>query len=196
MKFLISCVLFLAILLSGCRTAPADLDMSTTDFESYTVVLVPNLQTNQLDVMTDPQGWDKDDKQKGWVGFARGKYGSVNFVLNELPSKSVCTDTPSTSADFVITKLELTKNGNPQTQKGKNFGTNQTGWIENAFSQMNPADGVVIDVDKSKGSTSYVLENKNNDRSQRKAYYQITVTRCSDDLSLMTDPGIGNGGRR
>lgn len=196
MKFLISCVLFLAILLSGCRTAPADLDMSTTDFESYTVVLVPNLQTNQLDVISDAQGSDKDDKQKGWVGFARGKYGSINFALNELPAKSACTNNPATSADFVITKLELTKNGDPQIQKGKDFGTNQNGWIEKAFPQMNSANGVVIDVEKSKGSTSFVLENKNNDRSQRTAYYQITATRCSDDLSLVTDPGIGNGGRR
>jgi hypothetical protein len=157
---------------------------------------VPNLATNTLDIITPAQGWESAGKNNGWVGFYPDTHGAITFAMNELPARNTCTDDPETSAAWVITKFYLTKNGKPQTQKGNNFGTNQTGWIENAFRQMNPANGEVLNVTKDDGKTSFVLEDLNNDRSARTAYYQISATRCSDGFTLVTDPGIGNGGRR
>ncbi len=192
MKVLTSCLLVLLLL--GCTTTSAQVGVLSADPERFTVVLNPNLDENRLDILSPPQGWDKVDKKNGWVGFDLNESGTVTFIMNELPSKSVCTDDPETSAGWVITKFELTKNGKKETQKGHNFGTQQKGWIERAFPQMNPDDGSVLNADKSKASISFVLDNLNNDDKQRTSYYQVTATRCSDGLSLMTDPGIGNRG--
>ncbi len=196
MKFLIACVLLVGAVLSGCAPVATEPDPRNNGIDHYTVVLAPNLATNTLDILSGPQGWESAGKQNGWVGFYPDTYGSILFMMDEKPSKSACTDDPETSAGWVITKLYLTKNGKPQTQKGNNFGTNQTGWIARAFPQMNSTNGEVLNVDKSKGQISFVLTDENNDRSARTAYYQISATRCSDGYTLTSDPGIGNGGRR
>lgn len=190
MKFLITLVAVSCTLLSGC----APMGRAGQTFVPYGVILQPNIAANKLDIVSPAQGWESAGKQNGWVGFYPGTHGAITFTLNELPSKGACTDNPDTSATWVITKIYLTKNGNPQTQKGNNFGTSQTGWIENAFGQMDPTNGEVLNVAKSNAGTSFVLEDLNNDNSQRTAYYQITAARCSDGFELTTDPGIGNGG--
>lgn len=195
MKYLIACLLLASTWLVGCAPMPNGTETNGPEFQPYTVVLEPNLTTNTLDVITPAQGWESAGKQNGWVGFYPETYGAILFTMNELPIKNACTSDSTTTAQWVITKFELTKNGNPQTQKGNNYGTNQTGWIANAFPQMNPANGEALNVSKAEGRISFLLEDLNNDTSQRTAYYQITATRCSDGYSLKTDPGLGNGGR-
>lgn len=194
MKVLTTCLLLSFLL--GCTATSAQVDETDPDFESYSVELQANLAENRLDILTPAAGWGKAGKKNGWVGFARGKFGTVTFSMKEESAHTTCTIDPDTSADWVLTKIELTKNGHPPTQKGHDFGTRQKGWIERAFPQMDPSDGSVLDVDKSKASISFVLDDLNNDRNPRYPYYQITATRCSDGLSLMTDPGLGNGGRK
>lgn len=182
-------------LISGCAPATS-LNLLSTDFESYTVVVVPNVAENRLDIITPPQGLDATGKNNGWVGFGRGKYGTILFTLNELPSRPACNADPALSAEWVLTLVQLTKNGNPVTQKGNNFGTSQQGWIEDAFPQMDSQDGVAFAATKDSGRTRFTLENLNNNNGRRDAYYQLKATRCSDNLELTTDPGVGNGGRR
>ena len=186
-------VMTIAVLCAACAAPIMEPDTFNCACENYGVVLKPNLATNTLDVETWPQGWEKAGKQKGWVGFSPGKSGTITFNLNADPEKPVCTNDPNTSAKWVISKIELSNNGHPQSQKGNNFGTSQTGWIANAFPQMNSANGEIID--SGIGSIAVVVKDLNNHNGNQTAYYQITAKRCSDGHPLMTDPGIGNGGR-
>lgn len=185
-------VMIIALLCTACAISPRE---TTSDIENHTVVLVPNLAAEPpvLEIVSPAQGCDSNGKKKGWVCFKRGNSGTILFILDALPSKPVCTDDVNTSAVWVISKVELTKNGNPQTEKGNNFGTPQEGWIKDAFPQMNPANGEIDDPNI--GKIAVTVQNLNNNNGVRDAYYQVTAKRCSDGLELMTDPGIRNGGR-
>ena len=181
-------------LISGC----ASLNVLNDQFESYVVLMEEDSGT--LEILSEPQGWlsdptDCDDpdnpnypcKKNGYVGFAPKKDGIIVLALKE--SFSTC----ATGADWVITKIELSKNGNPNTQKGHNFGSNQRGWLTTAFPQADDK-GVVHDVSKDNGTASFVVGNQNNNRGRQWAYYQVTATKCSDGSEVMTDPGWQNGG--
>jgi hypothetical protein len=172
------------ILISGC----ASINVLNDQFESYVVLMEEDSGT--LEILSEPQGWEANvpGKEPGYVGFAPNKHGIIVLSLNE--SFSTC----ATGADWVITKIELSKNGNPATQKGNNFGSNQKGWLTTAFPQAND-NGVVRDVSKDNGSTSFVVGNQNNNRGRQMAYYQVTATKCADGEEVTTDPGWNNGGR-
>ena len=187
-------VMTIALLCAACTSPPEQLNLLSQDFENYQVILIPSLAEKRLDVYSEAQGWEKDGKNKGWVGFAPGKSGTITFTLNALPLKPVCTADEATTAEWVISKVELTKNGNPQTQKGHNFGSEQRGWIERAFPQMDPETGKIEG--GGIGTIAVVVQDLNNDRGKQTGYYQVTARRCSDDLELVTDPGFSNGGRR
>lgn len=182
----LSIVLLMAslVLISGCTS----INVLNNQFESYVVLMEESSGT--LDILSGPQGWESSaaDKEPGYVGFAPDRYGIIVLSLNE--SFSSC----ATGADWVITKIELSKNGNPGTQKGINFGSNQKGWLTTAFPQAND-DGIVLDVSKDTGTTSFVVGNQNNNRGRQWAYYQVTATKCADGSEIMTDPGWQNGGR-
>lgn len=182
-------------LLTGCASTQS-LNLLGNDFKAFTVVVVPNVAENRLDIITPPQGLDSSGKQNGWVGFERGSYGTILFTLNELPSRPRCHTDPALSAEWVLTLVQLTKTGNPTTQKGSNFGSKQEGWIENAIPQMDPADGIAYEKTKNNGLTSFMLANLNNNSGRKDGYYQIKAKRCTDGFELATDPGWGNGGRR
>jgi hypothetical protein len=188
-------VMIIALLCAACASPPREINILSSNFENYTVILRPNpkAQSPVLEIVSPAQGFESDGKKNGWVGFSRGKNGTILFTLDALPSKPLCTDDPANSAEWVISKVELTKNGNPQTEKGNIFGTPETGWIESAFPQMNSSNGVIED--PAIGSIAVVVQNLNNNNGAMTAYYQITARRCSDGYELKTDPGLRNGGR-
>lgn len=190
----ISSTVGIAIIMVGCCGTP------DSPYRNYTVTLKPS--DKALEITSDPQGWEAnktwradDGKQtlknkKGYVGFERNTYGSILLALEQFPSGSTCTDDPGT---WVITRIALSKNGNRNTQKGNNFGSNQSGWLTNAFPQADE-NGIVLDVDKSAGVASFLMHNSNNDEGKQWAYYEVTATRCSDGATATTDPAIQNGG--
>jgi len=186
-------VMSILLLCAACARLPTEINILSSNFENYPVILRPNLATQKLDIVSPPQGDQKQGKKNGWVGFARGKNGTILFTLDALPSKPVCTADVTTSAEWVISKIELTQNGNPQEEKGNNFGTSQSGWIVGAFPQMNPGNGKIEDA--SIDSIAIAVWDLNNNNGAMTAYYQITARRCSDGYELKTDPAIRNGGR-
>jgi len=188
--------LALALMLAGCPS----INLLDTDYESFTVVLEPKEGppgTWTLDVLSEPQGWEAGSaepvKKPGYVGFAPKKFGSITLSLNQLPQNPQCTTNPSTSAEWVITRIALSKNGNKDTQKGINFGSNQGGWLTSAFPQAD-GDGIVLDVPKSEGVVTFTVGNRNNNNGRQWAYYEVTATRCLDGETAVTDPGWQNGG--
>jgi hypothetical protein len=172
------------VLISGCES----INVLNDKFDSYVVHMEEDSGT--LTILSEPQGWEANlsGKEPGYVGFAPKRYGITVLSLNE--TFSTC----ATGADWVITKIELSKNGDPIAQKGKNFGNNQKGWLTTAFPQAND-NGIVLDVSKDNGTTSFVVGNQNNNRGRQWAYYQVTATNCADGQEIMTDPGWQNGGR-
>lgn len=171
------------VLISGCES----INVLNNNFVSYVVQMEEDSGT--LKILSEPQGWEADvpGKKPGYVGFAPKSYGIIVLSLTEI------FPTCATGADWVITKIELSKNGNPTTQKGNNFGSNQQGWLTRAFPQADDK-GVVVDVSKNEGRTSFTVGNKNNNNGRQWAYYQVTATKCSDGSKIMTDPGWQNGG--
>lgn len=173
----------LALVVSGC----SGINILDKDYESYSVVMEESSGT--LVILSNPQGWEADGKNKGYVGFEPGKIGHIVLSLAE------ANQTCEAGANWVITKIELSKNGNPSTQKGLNFGGNQKGWLKKAFPQADE-NGVLFDVKKGNGEASKIVENRNNNNGRQWAYYQVTATNCSNGQVVMTDPGVQNGGRR
>ena len=171
-------------LVSGCKS----INVLNSSFEGYVVSMEED--SGALVIRTGPQGWEANvpGKMPGYVGFAPNSNGIIVLALTE--DFPTCED----GADWVLTKIELSKNGNPVTQKGHNFGANQKGWLTTAFPQADEK-GVVLDVGKDNGTTSFVVGNQNNNRGRQWAYYRVTATNCSDGSEIMTDPGWQNGGR-
>ncbi|HET6564590.1 MAG TPA: hypothetical protein VFG52_04185 [Xanthomonadales bacterium] len=164
------------------------------DFEEYTVNLV--VDSGKLEIDSPPQGDDTENKKNGWVGFARGKYGTITFALPGYREKPNCTDDPETSAEWVITEVVLSKFGNKNDQKGRNFGEKQTGWITHSFPTLSE-DGYLVNEGISTARASAVLIDVNNNSGREMAFYQIEVRRCDGTgTPLRSDPGVGNGGRR
>jgi hypothetical protein len=175
----------LALIMTGCET----INVLDGDFESYTVLMEED--SGVLAITSGAQGWEASGKNPGYVGFAPNRFGIIVLALKE--DNTSC----ATGAGWVITKIELSKNGNPTTQKGNNFGGNQKGWLTKAFPAANDS-GVLLDVGKNAATTSFVVGNKNNHKSsegRKMAYYQVTASQCAGSLEVTTDPGWQNGGK-
>jgi hypothetical protein len=84
------------------------------------------------------------------------------------------------------------------TQKGLNFDSPQETWLVHAFPGVDPATGVLYDVDKSEGTTSVAIFNMNDHPAilgLKIAYYKVTASECSSVKTATTDPGVGNRGK-
>lgn len=206
MKFLIACSLFLIAILGGCAaqgTSPPMAPFAKNHAAvQYGVVLNPT--GSDLKVKSKPKGWNKNGKKDGYVGFAEGESGLVTFGIKGEDVDDKCPFNTEGEAKWVITKIELSATGNPETEKGDNFGGDQSEypWLKEAFPGVDLSNGRVFppegfpEVDKYGGRSTVAIFSANQQEGETFAYYQVTATRCSTGASLKTDPGIGNGGRR
>jgi len=107
-------------------------------------------------------------------------------------------DSCSGKADWVITELLVSATGDPDTEKGTNFGNSQEAypWLEEAFPGVNLADGSLFPtVEKDEGVTFLPVYNANEQLGEKFIYYEVTLSECDGDKVLTTDPGWKNGGR-
>lgn len=190
--------LAVASMIAGCQT----IDLLDPDYRGYEVVFAPKQNDSGdwiLDVLSKPQGWEagsgNPEKKNGYVGFEPHTSGSITLRLQQEPLPSKCDTDTDESADWVITGIALSMSGNRNTQKGMNFGDNQSGWLTKAFCPVDD-NGIVLSVPKEEGVVSFLVKNFNNNNGRQWAYYQVTATRCSDGETAVTDPGWQNGGNR
>jgi len=201
MKFLIICLLFLGTVLGGCASPGTNPPMTALSRNvaavQYGVVLQPT--GNKLRVDTGPRGWEKNGKKDGYVGFAPGESGLLTFGLRSEDVDSVCIDdTPTTSARWVITKIELSATGDPVTEQGTNFGNDQSAypWLKEAFPGVDLTNGHLFFAgDKYEGRGVVTIFSANQQQQDTLAYYRVTATNCRDGDTVDTDPSIRNGGR-
>ncbi len=191
----------LGLVACAYHTPPTVVSMTT--YNPYPVVLQPDPPNNRLLVISPPQGVDASGKKNGWIGFDYGESGKITLKLNTLNNNPACTDNEVTSAEWVITKVELSNNGKKSTQKGRDFGSKQPDWLTRSFPDASP-NGVLFDKPKADGVLSFEFGNENNNNKNQPAawaYYQVTATKClgsnvdGSDITLQIDPGVGNRGK-
>lgn len=196
MKVQVVTLLAVALLLTACSPGPIrmqDVQALSKNYRDFTVI-VEVIDGKRVE-LSAPQGDDAQGKQKGWVGFARGEYGIIRFATTEYPEKTECTEHSDTTAEWVLTEVVLSRDGDKKDQKGEDFGERLHGWIVNAFPTLS-VNGYLVKEPIDSAQTSAVLINANNNAGQQMAFYQIEVQRCDGEGDpIRTDPGIGNRGK-
>jgi hypothetical protein len=153
---------------------------------------------SEITVTSPDQGCSTDGKgKKGCVQFAKNEVGTIEFRLNpEFPGRTCLTNPPS---DWVITKVELSANGDADTEKGNFDGRPPPGWMVSAFPGISRKDGTLyFQPDTSKASQSVIIVDLNNHRdgSVKTAYYQVTASSCTaNPKTILIDPAIRNKGK-
>jgi len=198
MKIKLFMVVFLMTVLSAC--APAQKVVSNNvviALKNFGVSLDPKPAQNTVKVKSKAQGWNKGGKKNGYVGYDTDETGWTFFVVKN----EVLGDSCSGTAEWVITKLRVSATGDPATEKGTNFGKKQAAypWLKLAFPNVDLSNGELFNKSKDQGVIFLPVYNANGHPAAdgvKFIYYELTLTRCSDDLTLTTDPGWGNGGRK
>lgn len=190
MKMRIVIVLMGTAIAAGCAQQSAT---TVGQGKNFGVSLEPKVQPNKewVKVLSKPQGYQKAGKKDGYVGYAPGESGVTLFSVKKEDLGDSCAGT----ADWVITRLDLASQGDPDEEKGSNFGMAQDDWLEEAFPNVQLDDGELYAATKEEGQTFVLVENANAQEGFRMIYYRVTLTRCSDGKTLETDPAWGNGGR-
>ncbi len=176
---------------------PCDAAGSAPQIEkNFTVLLKVDDTANppQLEIISDPQGCDIAKMGKGYIGFRERERGTIKLKIDGTSAVS-CNQHSAGEAlpDWVISKVELSVAGLPSTQKGKNFGALQSGWLYLDFPEANQY-GVIEP--KKKRTTLTLLNMNNYTGNERWVYYRVTVTNCADpSKELTSDPGWKNGGK-
>lgn len=186
-----------ALVLTACQT-PAPLSSGNIQsLSNYGVTL--KIAGNELKAASRPQGWNKNNKKDGYVGYGPGESGWIFFDLKKEDAGNTCASADNGGdAEWVITGLYLS--AYPETpnadEKGEKFGDPQPAWLQEAFPQVDLSDGSVFKVsDKNEGVTFLSLANANDQLGYKFIYYSVTVEECAGHGKLKLDPGIGNGGR-
>jgi hypothetical protein len=182
----------LAVVLFSCT--PIDVEISNSNAKNFgvTVEAKPNPAPGRVKVLSKAQGWQKNNKKDGYIGYGQGESGYTAFSVKNEDMADNCAG----SATWVITQLELATEGDPDEEKGSNFGQEQPAWLAEAFPDVDLSNGELFsEADKADGKTFLLVHNANAQQGFRLIYYRLTLTRCSDDLQLQSDPAWGNGGR-
>jgi hypothetical protein len=201
MKFRLFVLVTTSLFLTGCKTtAEMDGSVLTTQVARTQYGVALKASSNGLKIETAAKGWKKDGKKKGYVGFAENESGLVTFAIKNEDIDDRCTPPAGGgTAKWVITQVRLSATGDIATEKGTNFGGDQSAypWLKEAFPDVNLKDGSLFTAQTpAEGRTSLTVFSANQQRGETFAYYEITATRCSTGETVKTDPGIGNGGRR
>jgi len=192
-------VILLMAALSACVHNPSIVNTSNIkSFKNFGVSLQPLPAANKVKVRSKAQGANRNGKKDGFVGYAKGEQGLTFFSIKNEDLGDFCEKADTTGdAEWVITGLHLSATGDPNTEKGTNFGGDQKAypWLKEAFPEVDLDNGEVFNVNKDQGVTFLPIFNANGQLGYQFIYYQVTLTRCSDGFTLKTDPGWGNGGR-
>lgn len=177
--------------LAAPNWAPKDVEFSVN----------PGLGT--LLAHTNNQGCTRGQgARKGCLRFEKDSIGQITFSLMGQPGSNKCSDA---GTKYVITEVELshvgylvaTNTGNQISDKGL-FDQPVPAWLQAAFPGVD-VNGVAYSATKEAASSQARIINLNNNdnasgTNAKDVWYRITVTNCSDDSKLRSDPRIENEG--
>ena len=202
MKTRIVVIVTTDILVAAC-TPPGVIkpdDVKAQKIYAVTVVPKKNQQVWRLEIVSKAQGWKKANKKNGYVGFDVDEAGWTFFHVKNEDLAARCTD-ESDSADWVITGLRVSVDGDEATLKG-DFGGTQPAGLARSFPGVNLVNGQLVDIPVNNAVPFLAVYNANGqnaraDGEPRLIYYEVEVSPCHDqvDEPLTTDPAWGNGGR-
>jgi hypothetical protein len=161
------------------------------------VDLLAAKDATKIEPISPDHGCSTDGKgKKGCVQFARNEVGTIDLRLNPQYAGRTCQTNPP--SDWVITKVELSASGDPETEKGE-FPKQPLPWMLNAFPGINKKNGTLYfqpDTTKATQSVSIIDLNNHRDGSLKIAYYQVTASSCVAGIEPITiDPAIKNKGK-
>jgi hypothetical protein len=192
MKIKLFMILAFMAALPGCSELAIYTDVHK-GLKNFVVWLDPKPAQSTVKITNLPQGWNKKNKKDGYVGYAKGESGMTFFGVKQKNLGGSCN---KGTADWVITRLRLSAEGNTTTEKGSGFGSPQPEWLLDAFPDVDLSNGVLFEADKTQGVTFLPVYNANGQRGYKFIYYEVTLAKCEGELLLTTDPGWGNGGHR
>ena len=194
MRIILTVVLICFFGLSACTQGYRTVSTDPAKNKRYFVKLKPKPAQDELEVKSPPQGYNKDGKKDGYVGFGEGEYGSITFYLQGEEMGAQCAD----GADWVITEVALSDEGDSE-EKGTRFNMEQDDWLVEAFPGTVQSTGINYSATKDTGHTLVSVVDENDHPAAwgpKTAYYRITVTECDDESEvLVSDPGVGNRGK-
>ncbi len=199
MKIKLFMVVFLMAGLSAC--APTQKAVSynmVIALKNFGVSLEPKPAQNTVKISSKAQGWKKNGKKEGYVGYAKGETGWTFFAIKKENLGDSCpSEDGSGTAEWVITQLLLSATGDEVTEKGNNFGNSQVlyPWLKESFPNVDLTNGVLFDKTKDQGVTFLPVYNANGHEGEKFIYYKLILSQCSSTKVLTTDPGWRNGGR-
>jgi len=179
------------IVLSACQFGP-----TSAEKVPYTVELKATKDATKIEVLSLDQGCSGNGHgKKGCVQCKKNKECTIEFRLN-LPKQEADQTCQSISPpDWVITKVELSPDGIPESYKG-NFPRKPSDWMKKAFPGIDESDGSLpVPADPSQ---SIVVTDLNNHRdgTVKTAYYRITATSCgANPRTIQSDPAMQNKGK-
>ena len=200
MKIKLFMVVILMVGLSACDKKPVANNTNDMKFSKnfgVTLLAKPRRHKPTVEIKTKAQGWGKDDKggrKNGYVGYQQGEFGTTFFIIRNEDVGDSC----SGKADWVITELLVSATGDPDTEKGTNFGDSQEAypWLAEAFPGIDLTDGSLFTTEnKNEGVIFLPVYNANGQLGEKFIYYEVTLSECDGDKVLTTDPGWKNGGR-
>jgi uncharacterized protein YcfL len=187
------------LMLAACQLPTAENDTGSQEIlVNYSVDMAAAKDAAKIEISTPAQGCGTDGKgRNGCVEFGKNQVGTVELRLNAgTPGRTCLTNPP---ADWVITKVELSASGDPETDKGTFANRPPPAWMVDAFPGVNPKSGVLYDQpDTSRASQSVAVIDLNNHRdgSVKIAYYQVTASSCGDrSKTIQIDPAMINKGK-
>lgn len=200
MKIFVLAMAIVALLVAGCATysmRPA----SVPTTRNFVVQLQPkvNASKNDLQIKTKPQGVGKNGRKDGYVGFGEDESGFIVLTLKgEEPGDRCPGAADPGTANWVISRVDLSASGDPDTEKGDAFGESQPDWLALAFPDVDLDDGSVFAADPGEeGTTTVVLDDNNGQEGERFIYYRVTAQKCGGapgDVAV-TDPMVRNTGK-
>lgn len=183
------------LLLTACQTPGPLSSQNTRDLKNYGVTI--KIAGNKLKASSKPQGWKKDNKKDGYVGWEQGQSGWVSINLKNEDSGHICGAGGEKDAKWVITEMYLSAFPEVMSEDEKgDFGGRQPVWLKEAFPQVDLSDGSVFKAaDKSQGVTFLSIANANGQEGEKFIYYSVTVEKCDQNVKIKLDPGFNNGGK-
>lgn len=188
--------LFMVVVLMAALTGCTQLVFNTEALKAsknFGVWLKPKPDQDTVKIKSKAQGWNRTNKKDGYVGYAKGESGTTFFGIDE---KNLGASCETGTADWVISRLRLSVNGNEVEEKGSGFGSAQPAWLKQAFPDVNLTNGVLYEATSTKGVTFLPVYNANAQEGPKFIYYEVTLTNCASNSTLTTDPGFGNGGHQ
>lgn len=185
--------ILLLTIVTACTGKPS---LAPGQGKNFGVSLDAKPNQGGVKVLSRAQGWQKSGKKNGYVGYEQGESGLTLFTIKKEDLGATCSATDAEDqAEWVITRLQLATEGDPETEKGSNFGQPQPAWLQEAFPAVDLSNGDLYRASAANGQTFIAVYNANQQEGYRFIYYQVTLTRCSDGYSISSDPAWGNGGR-